>query len=102
MSAKLDKATAARLLGMKLSEVRRVIATANGPVIQTHDGTETLVRDPDGVCELVLVNRRVPGFESLLDVEQPDEDDEDEDDGPATDPPAPAGPVRKAAAPRGR
>jgi hypothetical protein len=62
----IDKAEAARILGMKESEVYRVIDTDHGPVAVTKDGTECLILE-DRICAINRDVRDVWRF-------QPDED----------------------------
>lgn len=88
--SKPDTDDAARLLGMKASEVLAVADTDDGLVVTTHDGAETLVRN-DG--SLVLVNRKVDTFPSLLDETDEDGDSEEE----SVPEPPPARPVKAAA-----
>lgn len=53
----IDRAEAARILGMKEREVYRVIDTDHGPVVVTFDGTESLILED----RIIAINRpKVP------------------------------------------
>lgn len=55
----LDKADAARALGMKQNEIHRILDTDAGPVVVTQDGVETLVDLEAGT--LTFLNRGATG-----------------------------------------
>lgn len=108
--SKTDKADAARLLGMKQSEVIRAVDTPDGVLVDLWNGTRSIIQT-DGT--IATVGRKVPGFPSYVmpderpepepttatGDDEPDPADEGDADPPADGKPAPA---RKRAAARGR
>jgi hypothetical protein len=101
--SKTDKADAARLLGMKESEVIRVTETEDGLLVDLWNRTRSIILT-DGT--IATVGRVVPGVPSYVmpDERPPEPDGEDDpgDEESEVDEKQPAAGARKRPATRGR